>query len=81
MPPMKPSEESRIAMIDVDSAEAEAARFFQGAIDMLGRVPNSYRVFARSPETAKMLLPFNAVMLPALNPAAGKHDGQVATGV
>ena len=62
MPPMKPSEESRIAMIDIDSAEGEVARFFQGAIDMLGRVPNSYRVFARSPETAKMLLPFNAVM-------------------
>jgi hypothetical protein len=57
-----PSDDSRIKMIDVDSAEGEVARYFQGAVDMLGRVPNSYRVMARSPLTAKMLLPFNAVM-------------------
>ena len=29
---------------------------------MLGRVPNSYRVLARSPLVAKVMLPFNAVL-------------------
>ena len=29
---------------------------------MLGRVPNSYRVLARVPLVAKLLIPFNAVM-------------------
>ena len=57
-----PSEDTRIEMIDVDSAEGDMARFFKGAIEMLGRVPNSYRILARSPLTAKMLLPFNAVI-------------------
>ena len=57
-----PDDESRITMIDVDSAEGEVARFFKGATEMLGRVPNSYRILARSPQTAKLLLPFNAVM-------------------
>ena len=54
------SDESRIEMIDIDSAEGDVARFFKGATEMLGRVPNSYRILARSPLTAKMLLPFNA---------------------
>ena len=57
-----PSDDPRIEMIDVDSAEGDVARFFKGATEMLGRVPNSYRILARSPLTAKMLLPFNAVM-------------------
>ena len=57
-----PDNKSRISMIDVDSAKDEVARFFKGATEMLGRVPNSYRILAHSPQTAKLLLPFNAVM-------------------
>ncbi|NQV54376.1 MAG: hypothetical protein HQ503_00830 [Rhodospirillales bacterium] len=56
------SDQARVEMIDVESAEGEVARYFKGATEMLGRVPNSYRVLARTPLAAKMLLPFNAVM-------------------
>ena len=53
---------SRIEMVDLDTDNTEIRRYFKGATEMLGRVPNSYRILARSPLTAKMLLPFNAVM-------------------
>jgi len=52
----------RIRMLDTENAKGEVASLFNAATAMLGRVPNSYRVLARSPLVAKLLLPFNAVM-------------------
>ena len=52
----------RVRMLDPETAENEVASLFEAATEMLGRVPNSYRVLARSPLVAKMLLPFNAVL-------------------
>ena len=52
----------RIEMVDTETAEGEIADLFNAVTAMLGRVPNSYRVMARSPLVAKALLPFNAVM-------------------
>lgn len=52
----------RIDMIDVDGATGEVRNLFDAVTAMLGRVPNSYRVLARSPLVAKMLVPFNGVL-------------------
>jgi hypothetical protein len=52
----------RIEMIDTEGAEGDVEQLFTAVSAMLGRVPNSYRVLARSPLVAKMLIPFNAVM-------------------
>ncbi len=53
---------SRIEMIDLEQDDPEIANLFEAVTAMLGRVPNSYRVLARVPMVAKMLVPFNAVM-------------------
>ncbi len=53
---------SRIEMIDLEQDDPEIANLFDAVTAMLGRVPNSYRVLARVPMVAKMLVPFNAVM-------------------
>ena len=52
----------RIRMLDTENVEGEVASLFDAATEMLGRVPNSYRVLARSPLVAKLLLPFNAAL-------------------
>lgn len=52
----------RIRMLETENAKGEVASLFDAATEMLGRVPNSYRVLARSPLVAKLLLPFNAVL-------------------
>ena len=52
----------RINMVEVDGATGEVANLFGAVTAMLGRVPNSYRVLARSPLVAKFLAPFNAVL-------------------
>jgi len=49
-------------MLEDDAADGKTQDLFQAVTAMLGRVPNSYRVLARSPLVAAMLLPFNAVM-------------------
>ncbi len=49
-------------MIDLEQDDPEIANLFEAVTAMLGRVPNSYRVLARVPMVAKMLVPFNAVM-------------------
>ena len=49
-------------MLEPKSADSEAAKLFQGAQAMLGRIPNSYRVLARVPLISKFLLPLNAVL-------------------
>lgn len=54
--------ETRISMIDPDTATGDAAILFDAVKAMLGRVPNSYRIIGRSPLVAKMLVPFNAVV-------------------
>ncbi len=53
---------SRIEMVDLDQEDLDIANLFAAVTAMLGRVPNSYRVLARAPMVAKMLIPFNAVM-------------------
>lgn len=53
---------SRIEMIHPDDAEGDVAVLYDAVEAMLGRVPHSYRVLARTPHVAKMLVPFNAVL-------------------
>ena len=49
-------------MLEPESAGRDAANLFRAAEDMLGRIPNSYRVLARVPLISKFLLPLNAVL-------------------
>ncbi|MBT7954360.1 MAG: hypothetical protein HN731_04175 [Rhodospirillaceae bacterium] len=53
---------SRIDLVDLDVDDKEIQNMFTAVTAMLGRVPNSYKVLARSPLVAKMLVPFNAVV-------------------
>jgi hypothetical protein len=53
---------SRIELVDFDIDDKEIQNMFTAVTAMLGRVPNSYKVLARSPLVAKMLVPFNAVV-------------------
>jgi|TARA_B100000315_G_scaffold260478_1_gene322230 alkylhydroperoxidase family enzyme len=53
---------SRIDLVDLDIDDNEIQNMFTAVTAMLGRVPNSYKVLARSPLVAKMLVPFNAVV-------------------
>jgi len=53
---------SRIDLVDLDVDDQEIQNMFTAVTAMLGRVPNSYKVLARSPLVAKMLVPFNAVV-------------------
>ena len=52
----------RIRLVQDDELTGETKRLFTAVTAMLGRVPNSYRVLARVPLVAKLLIPFNAVM-------------------
>lgn len=51
----------RVEMLP-EKPEGDAGAFFEAVRAMLGRVPHSYRVLAKSPLVAKVLLPFNAVL-------------------
>ena len=53
---------SRIELVDLEVDDKEIQNMFTAVTAMLGRVPNSYKVLARSPLVAKMLVPFNAVV-------------------
>ena len=53
---------SRIGMLDTDETSSEVSTLFAATTDMLGRIPNSYRVLAHTPHIAKLLLPFNAAL-------------------
>lgn len=53
---------SRIDMVDSNVADDGVKILFDAVTAMLGRVPHSYRVLARSPIVAMMLVPFNAVL-------------------
>ena len=53
---------SRIDMVDPNVADDGVKILFDAVTAMLGRVPHSYRVLARSPIVAMMLVPFNAVL-------------------
>ncbi|MDA1001031.1 MAG: hypothetical protein O2807_11035 [bacterium] len=53
---------SRISMISPEDAEGDVARLYEAVAQMLGRVPNFYRIAAHSPHVAKLLLPFGAVL-------------------
>ena len=53
---------ARIDMIDPAEADGPIEDLFSAVTAMLGRVPNSYRVLARSPLVAQHLIPFNAVV-------------------
>ena len=52
----------RIKMVEDKNLSDDVEMLFQGVSSMLGRVPNSYKVLARVPMVAKLLLPFNAAM-------------------
>lgn len=52
----------RIRLVRDDELTGETKHLFGAVTVMLGRVPNSYRVLARVPLVAKLLIPFNAVM-------------------
>ncbi len=53
---------SRIEMIQPEQADADVARFYEATTAMLGRVPHSMRVLAKSPHVAKAMLPFVATL-------------------
>lgn len=53
---------SRIELVNPDDADRMVQILFDAVTTMLGRVPHSYRVLARSPLVAMMLVPFNAVL-------------------
>ena len=53
---------TRIDLLETEDADDGVASLFAAAAQLLGRVPNSYRVLAHSPLIAKLLLPFNAVL-------------------
>ena len=53
---------SRIELVDLDIDDKEIQNMFTAVTALLGRVPNSYKVLAKSPLVAKMLVPFNAVV-------------------
>ena len=50
----------RISRVDLDSSDPLIKLLFEGATNMLGRVPNFYRTGAHVPFLQMMLLPFNA---------------------
>lgn len=50
----------RISRIDLNSSDPMIKLLFEGATNMLGRVPNFYRTGAHVPFIQMMLLPFNA---------------------
>ena len=52
----------RVKMLEPANVDDDVGGLFAGAVAMLGRVPNSYRVLGRTPLVAKFLLPFNAVL-------------------
>ncbi|MBT3765456.1 MAG: hypothetical protein HOB79_13435 [Rhodospirillaceae bacterium] len=52
----------RLTMLDTEIADTTAKTVYDAAVDMLGRVPHSYRVMMHSPLVLMTLLPFNAVM-------------------
>ena len=52
----------RIRLIRDDELTGETRNLFDALIAMMGRIPNSYRVLARVPKLAKLLIPFNAAM-------------------
>lgn len=52
----------RIEMINPEDADGHVHDLFNAVTDMLGRVPNSYRVLGHSPLVAQFLAPFNAVL-------------------
>ena len=52
----------RIRPIRDAEATNQTATLFEAVTAMMGRVPNSYRVLARVPLVAKLLVPFNAAM-------------------
>jgi alkylhydroperoxidase family enzyme len=53
---------TRINLLETENSDDDIASIFAAATQLLGRVPNSYRVLAHSPLIAKLLLPFNAVL-------------------
>ena len=52
----------RIRLIRDDELTGETRNLFDALTAMVGRIPNSYRVLARVPLLAKLLIPFNAAM-------------------
>ena len=52
----------RITMLETETADKTAKTVYDAAVDMLGRVPNSYRVMMHSPLVLMTVLPLNAVM-------------------
>ena len=53
---------SRIEMLNPNEAKYENRLLFEAVANMLGRVPNSYKVLARVFPISKLLLPFNAAI-------------------
>lgn len=56
------SYDERVPLISGDDATGDTKVLFDAVEAMLGRVPASYQVLAHSPQVAKMLVPFNAVL-------------------
>lgn len=53
---------TRVKILETEHADGDVATLYAAATEMLGRVPNSYRVLAHTPLIAKLLLPFNAAL-------------------
>ena len=49
--------------IQVEEAEGEAAKLFEGVTKMLGRVANSFAVMAYQPHVAKVILPLTVTLM------------------
>ena len=48
---------SRIEMIQPEEADADVARFYEATTAMLGRVPHSMRVLAKTPTSPRPCCP------------------------
>ncbi len=54
---------NRVEPIRAEEAEGEAARLFEGARKLLGRVANSFAVMGHQPHVARMILPLTVTLM------------------
>jgi uncharacterized peroxidase-related enzyme len=65
---------ARIPLLTDDEADELTRAFWEGCTDLIGRVPNSMRIYARVPKVAVWMLPFLASL--QREGAGGRLDGR-----
>ncbi|MPZ89223.1 MAG: hypothetical protein GEU81_14380 [Nitriliruptorales bacterium] len=65
---------ARVPLLTDDDADEITKAFFEGCIELIGRVPNSMRVYGRMPKVAMWLLPFLVSL--QREGAGGRLDGR-----